>query len=102
MRFGVDFQRPAATRKHAQGVTELLLERAALIFGDADCGRSQHRSQHRAQSGLMLPPDSHVHSEWSWGAPGGSMERLPLALPGRSTGFKHCSLRKDSAPTSSL
>jgi len=28
-----------------------------------------------AQSGLMLPQDSHVHSEWSWDAPGGSMER---------------------------
>ena len=23
----------------------------------------------------MLPPDSHVHSEWSWDAPAGSMER---------------------------
>jgi len=23
----------------------------------------------------MLPPDSHVHSEWSWDAPSGSMER---------------------------
>jgi histidinol-phosphatase (PHP family) len=23
----------------------------------------------------MLPPDGHVHSEWSWDAPGGSMER---------------------------
>ena len=23
----------------------------------------------------MLPPDSHVHSEWSWDAPDGSMER---------------------------
>src|SRR5215467_3080889 len=28
-----------------------------------------------AQSGLMLPQDGHVHSEWSWDAPGGSMER---------------------------
>ncbi len=23
----------------------------------------------------LLPPDGHVHSEWSWDAPGGSMER---------------------------
>jgi histidinol-phosphatase (PHP family) len=29
----------------------------------------------RAQSLLMLPADGHVHSEWSWDAPGGSMER---------------------------
>ena len=25
--------------------------------------------------GIVLPPDNHVHSEWSWDAPGGSMER---------------------------
>jgi histidinol-phosphatase (PHP family) len=24
---------------------------------------------------MVLPPDGHVHSEWSWDAPGGSMER---------------------------
>ncbi|MER5636560.1 PHP domain-containing protein [Kitasatospora sp. NPDC002227] len=34
----------------------------------------------------MLPPDSHVHSEWSWDAPGGSMDgtcrrALELGLP---------------------
>src|SRR5260370_35671666 len=29
-RFGVDFQRPAAARKHAQGVTEFLLERCGV------------------------------------------------------------------------
>ena len=33
-----------------------------------------------------LPTDSHVHSQWSWDAPGGSMERtceqaLRLGLP---------------------
>jgi histidinol-phosphatase (PHP family) len=33
------------------------------------------RHEERAQSGSMFPPDSHVHSEWSWDAPGGSMER---------------------------
>jgi len=31
--------------------------------------------EERAQSRLMLPADSHAHSEWSWDAPGGSMER---------------------------
>ncbi len=35
---------------------------------------------------VVLPPDSHVHSEWSWDAPAGSMERtclraLELGLP---------------------
>jgi histidinol-phosphatase (PHP family) len=39
-----------------------------------------------AQSGFVLPPDSHVHSEWSWDAPGGSMARtcaraVALGLP---------------------
>ncbi|HEY6424722.1 MAG TPA: PHP domain-containing protein [Pseudonocardiaceae bacterium] len=34
----------------------------------------------------MLPSDGHVHSEWSWDAPGGSMERtraraVELGLP---------------------
>lgn len=34
----------------------------------------------------MLPPDDHVHSEWSWDAPGGSMDRtcaraVELGLP---------------------
>ena len=34
----------------------------------------------------MLPPDGHVHSEWSWDAAGGSMERscaraVELGLP---------------------
>ncbi|MEV4115615.1 PHP domain-containing protein [Nonomuraea sp. NPDC049695] len=35
---------------------------------------------------MILPPDSHVHSEWSWDAPKGSMERscvraVELGLP---------------------
>src|SRR5215472_2759976 len=28
-----------------------------------------------AHWGLMFPPDGHVHSEWSWDAPAGSMEQ---------------------------
>ena len=29
----------------------------------------------RRKAGPALPPDSHVHTQWSWDAPGGSMER---------------------------
>ncbi|MGH2399767.1 MAG: PHP domain-containing protein, partial [bacterium] len=36
--------------------------------------------------GMVLPADGHVHSEWSWDAPGGSMERtcaraIDMGLP---------------------
>jgi PHP domain len=32
-------------------------------------------SQAGMMPGVVLPADSHVHSEWSWDAPDGSMER---------------------------
>src|SRR5215831_20099669 len=37
--------------------------------------RRIRREQRGCDDLRVLPPDRHVHTEWSWDAPGGSMER---------------------------
>lgn len=58
-----------------------------MVVDTISCGRCRDRGIRYTMTTMVLPVDGHVHSEWSWDATGGSMERtcaraVELGLPG--------------------